>query len=140
MNKIFYIFIAACLLVVTSASNVQMWKCLISGDILLDPACEYLEVEEDSCCSPKTSSSTTLLAEDNCCEKLDSTTNFDLDTVNTRNTTKENKDFNLTKYLASLSSPASFIKARINHFHNLPPPAPKQQELASFLSNCSFLC
>ncbi|MCM8538165.1 MAG: hypothetical protein NE334_19635 [Lentisphaeraceae bacterium] len=140
MTKNLYIFIAACLLVATSASNVQMWKCLISGDILLDPTCEFIEVEEESCCSQKATDSKAFLAEDNCCEKLYSATSFDLDNVNARKASKLTKNYTLAVNLATQNTPAYFIKARINYFHNLPPPYPKVRELASFLTNCSFLC
>ena len=142
MNKVFYIIITFCLLAVTAASNVQLWKCLVSGDILLDHNCEVTSVvEEDTCCSTSSSSSSTILNDDKCCEELDPATNFDLDSTQTRNSHKEITNGDHGNTLAITLFINGFVKSRVTHFHNLPPPQAKfPQPTPRYITICSFLC
>ena len=140
MKRTVNILIISSVLIVTTLSNMPLWKCLINGDLLLTPGCTIETLNQD-CCNALKSSETTLTDSD-CCKKIHSSQEFNLDNAQPSLNGKERKVLDFNPALMANISLHSPLKESINFFNNLPPPGRKilapANPLHIYIS--SFLC
>lgn len=139
MKKATSIFVLTAVILMTTLSHVQLWKCLVNGDLLLSPEC-ISEVIVQSCCSPGETHTLTIV-DDTCCEKIHSIMGLNLEKADSSNNVREHRVIYTASAYLNTQGETLHLKKRLAYFNSLPPPEillDNQSPL--FISNCSFLC
>ena len=138
VKKAANILILTAVILVTTVSHLQLWQCLINGELLLNPECTIKTV---TCCSMFTENET-VITDIDCCEKILVTNSFTMEKVDSSLTAKERKviDFDIS-FLSGLRL-SDHLQSTIDYFNNLPPPGLKvtPNTTPKHISLCSFTC
>ena len=138
VKKAANILILTAVIIVTTASHLQLWQCLVNGELLLNPECKIKTV---TCCSMYTGNEA-VITDTECCEKVLVINSFNMDKVDPSLTTKERKviDFDIS-FLSDLRL-SDHLQSTIDYFNNLPPPGLQvtPNTTPKHISLCSFTC
>lgn len=138
MKKTIHIFIVTAIFLATTLSHVQLWKCLINGDLLLSPGC-LVKVEEKTCCQ-ESSGDHEAISDEDCCEKISCAKQLNFENIDITTTPKERKVSTSELFLISVCDSFSITK-NVDFFNNLPPPDYLTKNNSPlFITLCSFLC
>jgi hypothetical protein len=138
VQKVIHSSIILAILLVTTASNVQLWKCLKTGHFQLDAICAIADTV-DTCCSQK-KSDYVFQDQVKCCEK-----------INTCGEITQSLDFQKNSPSMKVQPPLLTLffigyehtiltKKQVTYLDNLPPPVIEKSKQRLYCQLSSFLC